>query len=146
MDAAASLFLPTFIPGYVNTRISTPGRSRAQVRILTPADTKQPHVMAQGCGEERGVRRLAAVRIAAVDDDLARDTPGRRTEVRASVGATLLLSIVKRPVQRVETQKGLSLTAVWSRPSVSSKQSDPSPDGEFLFLFFFNTSLQAPSS
>ena len=55
---------------------------------------------------------------------LARDTPGRRLEVQASVGATLRPTVLVgfRDLRSRSAYRVFSLTAVWSRPSVSYKQ------------------------
>ena len=57
---------------------------------------------------------------------LARGTPGRRIEVQASVGATLRPTVLVgfRDLRSRSAYRVFSLTAVWSRPSVSSKQSE----------------------
>ena len=55
---------------------------------------------------------------------LAHDSPGRRIEAQASVGATLRPTVLLgfRDLRSRSAYRVFSLAAVWSRPSVSSKQ------------------------
>ena len=61
------------------------------------------------------------------------DTPGRRIEAQASVGATLRPTVLVgfRDLRSRSTCRVLSLTVVWSRPSVSSKQKKGPEPWEF---------------